>query len=95
MRYIDLLKELRVEKGHASNPTKPTQAPSVSFVSAPCGHFQGAEAEPDALAERAGMLLVNGLPMGHVDGLAHALHLVAGHPAAEAALCWLIDNRYK
>ena len=51
------------------------------------------EGQAESLQERAGMLLANGLPQEHVDGLALALSLVESFPQAEAALCWLIDNR--
>ena len=51
------------------------------------------EIDEEALQERAGILMDNGIPQEQADGLALALHLLQLHPQAEAALCWLIDNR--
>lgn len=46
----------------------------------------------EALLERAGILMDNGIPQDKADGLALAFQLLQSHPQAEAALCWLIDR---
>jgi len=73
----------RDTSGTASNNHCPTP-------SQPSGQQAG---QAESLQERAGVLLANGLPRDHVDGLALALSLVESFPQAEAALCWLIDSR--
>ncbi len=107
MSYLNRLKALSNPAAVPSISQKPppqaltelTKAPSVSFVSSPGDTFSENQSQPpedkkqDDLTERAGMLMDNGIPQEQADGLALALHLLQSHPQAEAALCWLIDNR--
>ena len=95
MSYLERLKAEFSEKRLPSEPTKPTKAPSVSFVSAPSRHIS-AQADPDlftfappgdpandaeAVAERAAI-------MGIENGMDEATALQEARWQADRERCW-------
>lgn len=87
LRVINKILRDRARDNSGTEGVNPCPTPRDSM-----GQDVGQSAEQEALQERAGILMANGIPQDKADGLALALHVLQDYPQAEAALSWLMDH---